>query len=199
MTWPTSMFFKIHDMTQYILCVEIYIINIGQCHNIFNVLYVVKSALNTVCVLYIYWNITQRDAGNQLYSFSMWVTMYFMILLLLIVPSLFFFPFFLLPSFLLAGCLLLSFLAYFLFLLSLTFLTFFCFLAFFLAFISASLEPSRCSLINKKTFHFSFSCGPEPSGSKSCTDMIILTLSLKNRESTAFPKAPAVSSLSAQL
>lgn len=73
MTWPISMLFKINDMTQYILCVEIYIINIGQCHNIFNVLYVVKSALNTVCVLYIYWNITQRDAGNQLYSFSMWV------------------------------------------------------------------------------------------------------------------------------
>lgn len=73
MTWPISMLFKINDTTQYILCVEIYIINIGQCHNIFNVLYVVKSALNTVCVLYIYWNITQRDAGNQLYSFSMWV------------------------------------------------------------------------------------------------------------------------------
>lgn len=54
MTWPISMLFKIHDMTQYILCVETYIINIGQCHNIFNVLYVVKSALNTVCVLYIY-------------------------------------------------------------------------------------------------------------------------------------------------
>lgn len=73
MTWPISMLFKINDMTWYILYVEIYIINIGQCHNIFNVLYVVRSALNTVRVLYIYWNIIQRDAGNQMYSFSMWL------------------------------------------------------------------------------------------------------------------------------
>lgn len=119
MTWPISMLFKINDTTQYILCVEIYIINIGQCHNIFNVLYVVKSALNTVCVLYIYWNITQRDAGNQLYSFSMWVyyifyrfccslqhkTFYFLIFFLL---SLFIPPFLL--SFLIT-CLLLCFLS----------------------------------------------------------------------------------------
>lgn len=109
MTWPTSMFFKIHDMTQYILCVEIYIINIGQCHNIFNVLYVVKSALNTVCVLYIYWNITQKDAGNKLYSFSMQV--YYMFYDFFASYCTFFFSFFLLSLAFLLAC----FFAYFLY------------------------------------------------------------------------------------
>lgn len=147
MTWPTSMFFKIHDMTQYILCVEIYIINIGQCHNIFNVLYVVKSALNTVCVLYIYWNITQKDAGNKLYSFSMQV--YYMFYDFFASYCTFFF--FLFSFFLLLFCLLASLLTFFTS--SLLFLTFFCFLDFFIALTSASLEPGKCCLINKMRLH----------------------------------------------
>lgn len=152
MTWPTSMFFKIHDMTQYILCVEIYIINIGQCHNIFNVLYVVKSALNAVCVPYIYWNITQRDAGNQLYSFSMWVYYIFYDFVASYCTKIFF-PFFLLSLAFFLSRLLVCFFAYFLFLLSLLFLTFFHLSAFFLAFTSASLEPDKCFLINKERLH----------------------------------------------
>lgn len=128
MTWPISMLFKIHDMTQYILCVEIYIINIGQCHNIFNVLYVVKSALNTVCVLYIYWNITQRDAGNQLYAFSMWVCYIFYGFVALYSTKIFFFSFFLFPSCLLA-CLLLCLLSFSRFLAFAHFLLFYCLLS----------------------------------------------------------------------
>lgn len=128
MTWPISMLFKIHDMTQYILCVEIYIINIGQCHNIFNVLYVVKSALNTVCVLYIYWNITQRDAGNQLYAFSMWVCYIFYGFVAPYSTKIFFFSFFLFPSFLLA-CLLLCLLSFSRFLAFAHFLLFYCLLS----------------------------------------------------------------------
>lgn len=157
MTWPTSMFFKIHDMTQYILCVEIYIINIGQCHNIFNVLYVVKSAFNTVCVLYIYWNITQRDAGNQLYSFSMWVYYIFhdFVASYWTEPFFLFFPSFscLLSFTFFLACLLLSLFAYFFFVLSLDFLIFFYFLFFFLSFSSTSLESGKCYLINKKRLH----------------------------------------------
>lgn len=114
MTWPTSMFFKIHDMTQCILCVEIYIINISQCHNIFNVLYVVKPALNTVCALYIYWNITQRDAGNQLHAFSMWVYPIFYDFIASYCTKPFFSPFFFLFSCLLS-CFLASLLTFFFF------------------------------------------------------------------------------------
>lgn len=131
MTWPISMLFKIHDMTQYILCVEIYIINIGQCHNIFNVLYVVKSALNTVCVLYIYWNITQRDAGNQLYAFSMWVCYIFYGFVAPYSTKIFFFFF---PSFsfllsCLLACLLLCLLSFSRFLAFAQFLLFSCLLS----------------------------------------------------------------------
>lgn len=137
MTWPISMLFKINDMTQYILCVEIYIINIGQCHNIFNVLYVVKSALNTVCELYVYWNITQRDAGNQLYSFSMWVYYIFYGFVAPYITKLFFFPP-IFPSFsFLLSCLLACLL--------LCSLSFSC----LLAFSSTFLEQGECCLKNK--------------------------------------------------
>lgn len=135
MTWPISMLFKINDMTQYILCVEIYIINIGQCHNIFNVLYVVKSALNTVCVLYIYWNITQRDAGNQLYSFSMWVYYIFYGFVAPYITKLFFF----FPQFSLLS------LSFFLAWLLVCSLSFSC----LLAFSSTFLEQGECCLKNK--------------------------------------------------
>lgn len=149
MTWPISMLFKIHDMTQYILCVEIYIINIGQCHNIFNVLYVVKSALNTVCVLYIYWNITQRDAGNQLYAFSMWVCyIFYGFVAPYSTKIFFFFSFFLFPSFLLA-CLFASLLAFFFSLPCFCSVSSVFLLAFLLAFFSTSLKQGKCRLKNK--------------------------------------------------
>lgn len=143
------MFFKIHDMTQCILSVEIYIKNIGQCHNIFNVLYVVKSALNTVCVLYIYWNITQRDAGNQLYSFSMWVYHKFYKFFASYSTKLFFFSFFLLSLVFFLSCLLLCLCSFS----SFPAFSYFCFLALFLDFTSASLEPGKCWSINKKRLH----------------------------------------------
>lgn len=104
MTWPISTLFKINDMTQYILCVEIYIINIGQCHNIFNVLYVVKSALNTVCVLYIYWNITQEICRKSTIFFFHVGLLYILWFCCSLPYKAFFFhfSFFLFPSFLLA-------------------------------------------------------------------------------------------------
>lgn len=162
MTWPISMLFKINDMTWYILCVEIYIINIGQCHNIFNVLYVVRSALNTVCVLYIYWNITQRDAGNQMYSFSMWL--YYMFYgFRCSLHAFFFFDLFFLLS-----CLIFCYLAFFS---SLS-------LPYFLACLFFHFSWKRLMSFEKKNKNqiwqisadqFSFSCAPNPSNSKLST------------------------------
>lgn len=141
MTWSIFMLFKVRDMTHCILCVEIYLINIGQCHNIFNVLYVVKSALNTVRVLCIYWNITQRDAGNQLCSFSMWVYYMFYGFLAPYGTKLFFPSFSFLISFLLTCWLGFFFLLPCFYSLSFVFL-----LAFLLAFFSTSLEQGKCHL-----------------------------------------------------